>query len=478
MSKGIIHQIIGPVVDIKFDPDEMPELLNAIEIEFEGRRIVAETAQHMGDDVARCVALSSTDGLKRGMEATDTGGPIEVPVGREVLGRLFNVIGETIDDAGPVETATKASIHRPAPDFEEQNTSAEVFETGIKVIDLIAPYTRGGKVGLLGGAGVGKTVLIQELINNIAKEHGGISVFAGVGERTREGNDLYYEMTDSGVIDKTAMVFGQMNEPPGARMRVALTGLTMAEYFRDQEGQDVLLFIDNIFRFTQAGSEVSALLGRVPSAVGYQPTLATEMGALQERITSTKTGSITSVQAIYVPADDLTDPAPATTFAHLDATTVLSRAITELGIYPAVDPLESSSRIMDPLILGEDHYTTAREVQEVLQRYRDLQDIIAILGMDELSDSDKLIVNRARKIQRFLSQPFSVAEQFTGMPGKYIPRAETVRGFREILDGKHDDIPEALFLMAGGIDEVVERYNAEKKNQEEAEKKEEEEDKE
>ncbi|MBQ2677482.1 MAG: F0F1 ATP synthase subunit beta [Bacillota bacterium] len=476
MSKGIIHQIIGPVVDIKFDPEEMPELLNAIEIDLEGRKIVAETAQHMGDDVARCVALSSTDGLKRGMEATDTGEPIKVPVGREVLGRLFNVIGETIDDAGPVETKTKASIHRPAPDFEEQNTTAEVFETGIKVIDLIAPYTRGGKVGLLGGAGVGKTVLIQELINNIAKEHGGISVFAGVGERTREGNDLYYEMTDSGVIDKTAMVFGQMNEPPGARMRVALTGLTMAEYFRDQEGQDVLLFIDNIFRFTQAGSEVSALLGRVPSAVGYQPTLATEMGALQERITSTKTGSITSVQAIYVPADDLTDPAPATTFAHLDATTVLSRAITELGIYPAVDPLESSSRIMDPLILGEDHYNTAREVQEVLQRYRDLQDIIAILGMDELSDSDKLIVNRARKIQRFLSQPFSVAEQFTGMPGKYIPRAETVRGFREILDGKHDNIPEALFLMAGSIDEVVERFENEKQEQAEAKKQEEKED--
>ncbi len=476
MSKGIIHQIIGPVVDIKFDPEEMPELLNAIEIDLEGRKIVAETAQHMGDDVARCVALSSTDGLKRGMEATDTGEPIKVPVGREVLGRLFNVIGETIDDAGPVETKTKASIHRPAPDFEEQNTTAEVFETGIKVIDLIAPYTRGGKVGLLGGAGVGKTVLIQELINNIAKEHGGISVFAGVGERTREGNDLYYEMTDSGVIDKTAMVFGQMNEPPGAIMSVALTCLTMAEYFRDQEGQDVLLFIDNIFRFTQAGSEVSALLGRVPSAVGYQPTLATEMGALQERITSTKTGSITSVQAIYVPADDLTDPAPATTFAHLDATTVLSRAITELGIYPAVDPLESSSRIMDPLILGEDHYNTAREVQEVLQRYRDLQDIIAILGMDELSDSDKLIVNRARKIQRFLSQPFSVAEQFTGMPGKYIPRAETVRGFREILDGKHDNIPEALFLMAGSIDEVVERFENEKQEQAEAKKQEEKED--
>ena len=381
-----------------------------------------------------------------------------MPVGPEVLGRLFNVIGETIDGKEPVVTETRSSIHKPAPSFEEQDTSAQIFETGIKVIDLIAPYTKGGKVGLFGGAGVGKTVLIQELIHNIAKEHGGISVFAGVGERTREGNDLYYEMIESGVIEKTAMVFGQMNEPPGARMRVALTGLTMAEYFRDTEGQDVLLFIDNIFRFTQAGSEVSALLGRVPSAVGYQPTLATEMGALQERITSTKKGSITSVQAVYVPADDLTDPAPATTFAHLDATTVLSRAITALGIYPAVDPLDSTSRIMDPLILGEEHYNTARGVQEVLQRYKDLQDIIAILGMDELSEEDKLVVNRARKIQRFLSQPFSVAEQFTGTPGKYIPLKETIRGFREILDGKHDEIPEQLFLMAGGIDEVVERY--------------------
>ena len=427
---------------------------------------MAEVAQHVGDDVARCVALSSTEGLTRGMEAEDTGEPIHVPVGREVLGRLFNVIGETIDEKGPLETLEKASIHRPTPTFEEQNTTAEIFETGIKVIDLIAPYTRGGKVGLLGGAGVGKTVLIQELISNIAKEHGGISVFAGVGERTREGNDLYYEMIESDVIEKTAMVFGQMNEPPGARMRVALTGLTMAEYFRDQEGQDVLLFIDNIFRFTQAGSEVSALLGRVPSAVGYQPTLAMEMGALQERITSTKTGSITSVQAIYVPADDLTDPAPATTFAHLDATTVLSRAITELGIYPAVDPLESSSRIMDPLILGDDHYNTARSVQEMLQRYKDLQDIIAILGMDELSDADKRVVARARRIQRFLSQPFSVAEQFTGMPGKYVPLEETIRGFKEILEGRYDDVPEAMFLNAGSIDDVAERYSREdgKKN--------------
>ncbi len=458
MSKGIIHQIIGPVIDIKFEPEQLPDLLNAINIEYEGRTIVAEVAQHIGDDVVRCVALSSTDGLRRGMQASDTGGPISVPVGPEVLGRLFNVIGETIDGKEPVVTETRSSIHKPAPSFEEQDTSAQIFETGIKVIDLIAPYTKGGKVGLFGGAGVGKTVLIQELIHNIAKEHGGISVFAGVGERTREGNDLYYEMIDSGVIEKTAMVFGQMNEPPGARMRVALTGLTMAEYFRDVEGQDVLLFIDNIFRFTQAGSEVSALLGRVPSAVGYQPTLATEMGALQERITSTKKGSITSVQAVYVPADDLTDPAPATTFAHLDATTVLSRAITALGIYPAVDPLDSTSRIMDPLILGEEHYNTARGVQEVLQRYKDLQDIIAILGMDELSEEDKLVVNRARKIQRFLSQPFSVAEQFTGTPGKYIPLKETIRGFREILDGKHDEIPEQLFLMAGGIDEVVERY--------------------
>ena len=458
MSKGIIHQIIGPVIDIKFEPEHLPDLLNAINIELDGRTIVAEVAQHIGDDIVRCVALSSTDGLRRGMQAEDTGGPISVPVGSEVLGRLFNVIGETIDGREPVVTETRSSIHKPAPSFEEQDTSAQIFETGIKVIDLIAPYTKGGKVGLFGGAGVGKTVLIQELIHNIAKEHGGISVFAGVGERTREGNDLYYEMIESGVIEKTAMVFGQMNEPPGARMRVALTGLTMAEYFRDVEGQDVLLFIDNIFRFTQAGSEVSALLGRVPSAVGYQPTLATEMGALQERITSTKKGSITSVQAVYVPADDLTDPAPATTFAHLDATTVLSRAITALGIYPAVDPLDSTSRIMDPLILGEEHYNTARGVQEVLQRYKDLQDIIAILGMDELSEEDKLVVNRARKIQRFLSQPFSVAEQFTGTPGKYIPLKETIRGFREILDGKHDEIPEQLFLMAGGIDEVVERY--------------------
>jgi F-type H+-transporting ATPase subunit beta len=464
MNKGVIHQIIGPVIDVKFNPEEMPQLNNAIEIEYAGRKVVAEVAQHMGDDVVRCVALSSTDGLSRGMDAIDTGGPIAVPVGNEVLGRLFNVTGETIDEKGPVETEKRSSIHRDAPSFDEQDTSTQVFETGIKVIDLIAPYTKGGKVGLFGGAGVGKTVLIQELIRNIATEHGGLSVFAGVGERTREGNDLYYEMIESGVIDKTAMVFGQMNEPPGARMRIALTGLTMAEYFRDEEGQDVLLFIDNIFRFTQAGSEVSALLGRMPSAVGYQPTLATEMGAMQERITSTKKGSITSVQAVYVPADDLTDPAPATTFSHLDATTVLDRAITELGIYPAVDPLASTSRIMDPLILGEEHYRTAREVQEVLQAYKDLQDIIAILGMDELSDQDKLIVNRARKVQRFMSQPFGVAEQFTGMPGKYLPLEETVRSFREILDGKHDDIPESYFLMAGGIDEVVEKFEKDKAN--------------
>ena len=462
MSTGRIHQVIGPVIDIKFKEDEMPELLNAVNIRFEDRTIVTEVAQHMGDDVARCVALSSTDGLTRGMEAVDTGAPITISVGKEVLGRMFNVLGEPIDDKPAIETELKASIHRAAPAFEEQDTSAQIFETGIKVIDLIAPYTRGGKVGLFGGAGVGKTVLIQELISNIAREHGGISVFAGVGERTREGNDLYYEMIESGVIEKTAMVFGQMNEPPGARMRVALTGLTMAEYFRDQENQDVLLFIDNIFRFTQAGSEVSALLGRVPSAVGYQPTLATEMGALQERITSTKKGSITSVQAVYVPADGLTDPAPATTFAHLDATTVLSRAITELGIYPAVDPLESTSRIMDPLILGEEHYNVARGVQEVLQRYKELQDIIAILGMDELGDDDKLIVNRARKIQRFLSQPFSVAEQFTGMEGKYVPIKETVRSFKEILEGRHDEIPEQMFLFAGSIDEVVDKYEKSK----------------
>ena len=462
MNKGIIHQIIGPVIDVKFEPEELPELLNAIHIKMDDRIIVAEVAQHIGDDQVRCVALSSTDGISRGMEAVDTGAPITVPVGQEVLGRLFNVLGEPIDEKGPVNAKEFSSIHKPAPKFEDQDTNSRIFETGIKVIDLIAPYTKGGKVGLFGGAGVGKTVLIQELINNIATEHGGISVFAGVGERTREGNDLYNEMTVSGVLKKTAMVFGQMNEPPGARMRVALTGLTMAEHFRDKEKQDVLLFIDNIFRFTQAGSEVSALLGRVPSAVGYQPTLATEMGALQERITSTKDGSITSVQAVYVPADDLTDPAPATTFAHLDATTVLSRAITELGIYPAVDPLESSSRILDPLIVGEEHYETARRVQEVLQKYKDLQDIIAILGMDELSEEDKLTVARARKIQRFLSQPFSVAEQFTGMEGRYVPIKETVRGFKEILDGLHDEIPESMFLFAGGIDEVVEKYKASK----------------
>ena len=466
MNTGIIHEIIGPVVDIKFDPDHLPELLNEIKIRLnDDTVIVAEVAQHKGDDEVRCIALSSTDGLARGMEAVDTGNPIEVPVGDEVLGRLFNVLGEPIDEKGPVESKVRKPIHRPAPRFEDQDTSSQMYETGIKVIDLIAPYTKGGKTGLFGGAGVGKTVLIQELINNIATQHGGISVFAGVGERTREGNDLYGEMTESGVIKKTAMVFGQMTEPPGARMRVALTGLTMAEYFRDEEKQDVLLFIDNIFRFTQAGSEVSALLGRVPSAVGYQPTLANEMGALQERITSTKDGSITSVQAVYVPADDLTDPAPATTFAHLDATTVLDRSITELGIYPAVDPLASTSRILDPLIVGEEHYEVARRVQEVLQKYKDLQDIIAILGMDELSEDDKLTVSRARKIQRFLSQPFTVGEQFTGIPGKYVPVAETVRGFREILDGEHDDIPEELFLFVGGIDEVVEKWNAQKKEQ-------------
>ena len=457
MRHGIINQIIGPVIDIKFEEDNMPELLNAIEIPHGEEKVMAEVAQHVGDDVVRCVALSSTDGLTRGMEAIDTGAPITVPVGDEVLGRLFNVMGQTIDEKGPVNTTKTSPIHKPAPAFEDQNTKSEIYETGIKVIDLIAPYTRGGKVGLFGGAGVGKTVLIQELINNIAKEHGGISVFAGVGERTREGNDLYNEMTESGVIEKTAMVFGQMNEPPGARMRVALTGLTMAEYFRDQEGQDVLLFIDNIFRFTQAGSEVSALLGRMPSAVGYQPTLATEMGALQERITSTKNGSITSVQAIYVPADDLTDPAPATTFAHLDATTVLSRSIVELGIYPAVDPLESTSRILDPRIVGEEHYRVARGVQEILQKYKELQDIIAILGMDELSEEDKLVVSRARKVQRFLSQPFFVAGQFTGLPGKYVPISETIRSFSEILEGKHDDIPESYFLNAGSIDDVLAR---------------------
>ena len=462
LNTGIVKRIIGPVIDIKFEDSEMPQLLDAIKIKMEDHVVVAEVAQHVGDSTVRCIALSSTDGMKRGLKAINTGAPIEVPVGNDVLGRLFNVLGEPIDGIPATEDAPKKPIHLPSPEYSQQETSTQIYETGIKVIDLLAPYTKGGKVGLFGGAGVGKTVLIQELINNIAKEHGGISVFAGVGERTREGNDLYNEMQESGVIDKTAMVFGQMNEPPGARMRVALTGLTMAEHFRDREHQDVLLFIDNIFRFTQAGSEVSALLGRIPSAVGYQPTLATEMGALQERITSTSNGSITSVQAVYVPADDLTDPAPATTFSHLDATTVLSRAITELGIYPAVDPLESSSRIMDPLILGEEHYHTARDVQAVLQRYKDLQDIIAILGMDELSEEDKLTVARARRLQRFLSQPFAVAEQFTGMQGKYVPLADTIRGFREILDGKYDHIPESMFLYAGGIEEVVQRYENEK----------------
>ena len=467
MNKGKIHEIIGPVIDVKFKRGELPELLNAIEITNDkGEKIVAEVAQHKGDDQVRCVALSSTDGLSRGMEAVDTGAPIRVPVGNEVLVRLFNVTGDPIDRKGAVETREKWPIHRKAPDFEDQDTKAQIFETGIKVIDLIAPYTKGGKVGLFGGAGVGKTVLIQELIHNIATERNGISVFTGVGERTREGNDLYGEMSESGVLEKTAMVFGQMNEPPGARMRVALTGLTMAEYFRDHEKKDVLLFIDNIYRFTQAGSEVSALLGRVPSAVGYQTTLANEMGDLQERITSTKDGSITSVQAVYVPADDLTDPAPATTFAHLDATTVLDRSITELGIYPAVDPLASTSRILDPLIVGEEHYRTAREVQEILQKYKDLQDIIAILGMDELSEEDKKTVSRARKIQRFLSQPFTVAEQFTGNPGKYVPLKDTIAGFRGILDGEYDDIPEELFLFAGGIDDVTARWEKAKQEKE------------
>ena len=458
-NTGKIVQVIGPVVDIRFDQDSLPKLLNAIEIIKDGEKLIVEVAQHIGDDTVRCVSMGSTDGLVRGMECTNTGSSITIPVGRETLGRLFNVLGETIDGKEAVVTEKRAPIHRQAPSFEEQETSKEIFETGIKVVDLIAPYSKGGKVGLFGGAGVGKTVLIQELINNIATQHGGISVFSGVGERTREGNDLYHEMIDSGVIDKTALVFGQMNEPPGARMRVALTGLTMAEYFRDEENQDVLLFIDNIFRFTQAGSEVSALLGRMPSAVGYQPTLATEMGQLQERITSTKKGSITSVQAVYVPADDLTDPAPATTFAHLDATTTLSRSIAELGIYPAVDPLDSSSRILDPEVVGQEHYDVARGVQEVLQKYKDLQDIIAILGMDELSEDDKVVVARARRIQRFLSQPFFVAEPFTGLPGVYVPIKETVRGFREILDGKHDDIPESAFFLAGTIDDVLEKAN-------------------
>ena len=454
---GKVVQVIGPVLDIRFQDGQLPELLSAIEIQNGDRKIVAEVAQHIGDNVARCISMNATDGMVRGMDAVDTGGPITVPVGDKCLGRIFNLLGQPIDEKPAPEGVERWPIHRQPPSFEEQETSTEILETGIKVVDLIAPYAKGGKIGLFGGAGVGKTVLIMELINNVAKQHGGLSVFAGVGERTREGNDLYNEMQESGVINKTALVYGQMNEPPGARMRVALSGLTMAEYFRDRENQDVLLFIDNIFRFTQAGSEVSALLGRMPSAVGYQPTLATEMGALQERITSTKKGSITSVQAVYVPADDLTDPAPATTFAHLDATTVLSRAISSLGIYPAVDPLESTSRILSPEIVGTEHYEVARQVQSILQRYKELQDIIAIMGMDELSDEDKLIVARARKVQRFLSQPFSVAEQFTGMEGKYVPLKETIRGFKEIIEGKHDDLPESAFLFVGTIEEAVEK---------------------
>ena len=462
MSIGKVVQVIGPVVDIEFPLDQLPAIYNAVKIEGKVDQVeinlTVEVMQHLGDNTTRCIAMSSTDGLTRGMKATDTGAPISIPVGPETLGRVFNVLGQTVDNKPEaVKTAETWPIHRAAPSFEEQETATSILETGIKVVDLIAPYSRGGKIGLFGGAGVGKTVLIMELIHNIATQHGGYSVFAGVGERTREGNDLWSEMQESGVIDKTALVYGQMNEPPGARMRVALTGLTMAEYFRDVAGQDVLLFIDNIFRFIQAGSEVSALLGRMPSAVGYQPTLTTDVGALQERITSTKKGSITSVQAVYVPADDLTDPAPAATFAHLDATTVLSRQIAELGIYPAVDPLDSTSRIVDPNTIGEEHYKVARGVQEVLQRYKELQDIIAILGMDELSDDDKLMVSRARKIQRFLSQPFFVAEVFTGTPGKYVPLKETIRGFKEILDGKHDDLPESAFYMVGTIDEVIEQ---------------------
>ena len=461
LNTGKLTQIIGAVLDVRFSEGKLPEINDAIKVPLkDGEELVVEVAQHLGDDTVRCIAMGPTDGLVRGMEAIATGGPISVPVGEKTLGRMFNVLGNPIDEKPAPEGVEYDPIHRKAPAFEEQSTQTEILETGIKVVDLLCPYQKGGKIGLFGGAGVGKTVLIQELITNIAQEHGGYSVFTGVGERTREGNDLYYEMIESGVIDKTIMVFGQMNEPPGARMRVALTGLTMAENFRDRSGKDVLLFIDNIFRFTQAGSEVSALLGRMPSAVGYQPTLQTEMGALQERITSTKKGSITSVQAVYVPADDLTDPAPANTFTHLDATTVLSRSIVELGIYPAVDPLESTSRILDPHIVGEEHYKVARGVQEILQKYKGLQDIIAILGMDELSEDDKIVVNRARKIQRFLSQPFHVAEQFTGLPGKYVPVAETIRGFQEILEGKHDDIPENLFLNAGTIDEVVERMNS------------------
>ena len=454
---GKVVQIVGAVVDVHFEKDSLPDLLNAIEIDNKGEKLVVEVAQHIGDDIVRCIAMGSTDGLVRGIDAVDTGKAISVPVGKETLSRMFNLLGEPVDNLPAPETKERWEIHREPPTYEEQSASNEILETGIKVIDLIAPYLKGGKIGLFGGAGVGKTVLIQELINNVANQHGGISVFTGVGERTREGNDLYYEMKESGVIDKTVLVYGQMNEPPGARMRVALSGLTMAEYFRDVEHQDVLLFIDNIFRFTQAGSEVSALLGRMPSAVGYQPTLATEMGQLQERITSTTKGSITSVQAVYVPADDLTDPAPATTFAHLDATTVLSRSISSLGIYPAVDPLESNSRILSPEIVGNEHYQVARQVQSILQRYVELQDIIAIMGMDELSDEDKLTVSRARKIQRFLSQPFSVAEQFTGMKGKYVPIKETIRGFKEIIEGKHDDLPESAFLFVGTIDEAVEK---------------------
>ena len=454
-QKGTVIQIMGPVLDIRFPDNQLPALLSAIHIPCGDRMITAEVAQHIGDNVVRCIAMSSTDGLQRGVEATDTGSPITVPVGEECLGRVFNLLGEPIDNKPAPENQERWPIHRPAPAYEEQQPATEILETGIKVIDLICPYAKGGKIGLFGGAGVGKTVLIQELIYNIATAHNGYSVFTGVGERTREGNDLYNEMTESGVISKTAMVFGQMNEPPGARMRVGLSGLTMAEYFRDVKHQDVLLFIDNIFRFTQAGSEVSALLGRMPSAVGYQPTLATEMGALQERITSTRDGSITSVQAVYVPADDLTDPAPATTFAHLDATTVLDRGIASLGIYPAVDPLDSTSRILSPEILGREHYEVARAVQSILQRYKELQDIIAIMGMDELSEEDKLIVSRARKVQRFLSQSFFVAEQFTGMPGKYVPLKETIRGFKEIIEGEHDDLPESAFLFVGTIDEAV-----------------------
>ncbi|MBE5798724.1 MAG: F0F1 ATP synthase subunit beta [Clostridiales bacterium] len=462
-SIGTVAQVIGPVLDIKFANGELPQLLNAIEVGSGEKKLVVEVAQHVGDDVVRCIAMSSTDGLTRGAKAVDTGSSITVPVGEKTLGRIFNLLGDPVDNQPAPEDVERWAIHREAPAYDEQETSAEILETGIKVVDLIAPYAKGGKIGLFGGAGVGKTVLIMELINNVAKQHGGLSVFTGVGERTREGNDLYNEMKESGVINKTALVYGQMNEPPGARMRVALSGLTMAEYFRDREGQDVLLFIDNIFRFTQAGSEVSALLGRMPSAVGYQPTLATEMGALQERITSTKRGSITSVQAVYVPADDLTDPAPATTFAHLDATTVLSRSIASLGIYPAVDPLESTSRILAPDVVGDEHYQVARDVQRILQRYKELQDIIAIMGMDELSEEDKLTVSRARKIQRFLSQPFSVAEQFTGMEGKYVPIKETIRGFREIIEGKHDDLPESAFLFVGTIDEAVAKAKGELK---------------